>query len=54
MHAVNLGEAELLGALREQGLAGIELAAVNSPEDLVVAGPEADVEVLLENSRRCR
>ncbi|WP_057392581.1 type I polyketide synthase [Pseudomonas aeruginosa] len=48
MHAVNLGEAELLGLLREQGLAGIELAAVNSPEDLVVAGPEADVEVLLE------
>lgn len=51
MYALGMSEERLGAVLRELPGTSVELAAVNSPEDLVVAGPQAEVQALAERLR---
>lgn len=48
MYALGMSEAQLLELLKDRPGSAIELAAVNSPQDVVVAGPQAEVQALAE------
>lgn len=48
MYALGMGETQLRDVLKDRPGTAIELAAVNSPQDVVIAGPQAEVQALAE------